>query len=214
MVVETRAATAEDAAFLAWVMQEAGRSHLERGIWDVMLPGDDAPRLDFVAELATSETLHFCHWSRFRVALVDGKAAAALSAYENAELGAARLNAGMLEVFAARGWTGEEMKALGERIAPFSSTGYVNRDGVWIIEWVATLPVFRGRGLVARLLDEILEVGRSQDFRESQIGYLIGNTPARRVYEKKGFETVKEYCHPDFEVAFGCPGVASMQLDL
>ena len=72
MGVGTRPATAEDAPFLAWVMQEAGRSHLEKGIWVVMLPGDDEQRLEFVAELATTETLHFCHWSRFLVAEVDG----------------------------------------------------------------------------------------------------------------------------------------------
>ena len=36
MSTETRPATAEDAPFLAWVIQEAARSHLEIGIWDLL----------------------------------------------------------------------------------------------------------------------------------------------------------------------------------
>ena len=39
MRIETRPANAEDAPFLAWVMQEAARSHLEHGVWDLMFPG-------------------------------------------------------------------------------------------------------------------------------------------------------------------------------
>ena len=42
-----------DVRFIAWVMQEAARSHLERGIWDFAFP-DAAQRIDFLAALASA----------------------------------------------------------------------------------------------------------------------------------------------------------------
>jgi hypothetical protein len=84
MPIETRPATADDAAFLAWVMQEAARSHLEQGIWDFAFPGEDEPRLEILAKIITTERIHFAHFSRFRVLAIDGEPASALAAYENA----------------------------------------------------------------------------------------------------------------------------------
>ena len=47
-------------------------------------------------------------------------------------------------------------------------------------------------------------------YARSQISHLIGNTPAQTAYERVGFETIKEKRHPDFEAAFGSPGIARM----
>ena len=48
----------------------------------------------------------------------------------------------------------------------------------------------------------------------AQIGYLLGNNPARNAYQKVGFKWLEDYQHPDFEAAFGTPGVARMQRPL
>jgi ribosomal protein S18 acetylase RimI-like enzyme len=82
--------------------------------------------------------------------------------------------------------------------------------GGWVIEWVATTPEARGRGVANGLLREILERGRAAGYTRSQISYLIGNTPARTAYERIGFETSEEKRHPDFEAAFGTPGIVRM----
>ena len=37
MDVEIRSARADDAAFLAWLILTAGRAHVKRGIWEVIL---------------------------------------------------------------------------------------------------------------------------------------------------------------------------------
>ena len=37
MDVKTRSARADDAAFLAWLILTAGRAHVKRGIWEVIL---------------------------------------------------------------------------------------------------------------------------------------------------------------------------------
>ena len=84
----------------------------------------------------------------------------------------------------------------------------------WIVEWVATLPEFRGRGIVNSLLLKILDRGRERGFEKAQIGYLLGNIRAQRSYERVGFKTVYERRDPDFEAALGCPGMACMYLDL
>ena len=119
-----------------------------------------------------------------------------------------------LETFGKLGWTPKEMLALGERIKAFDTTGYPNADGLWIVEWVATRAEFRGRGLIRRLLDEILQLGRDQAFRRAQIGYMLGNDPAVRAYAKVGFEWVEDHRSRLFEAALGCPGLGRMQMAL
>jgi len=214
MSITTRPATIDDAPFIAWVMQEAARSHLEIGIWDLAFPGPDEQRLKALAALTATDTIHFGHWSRFLIAQVNGEPAAALSAYENLEHGGDKLNLAMIEAFNTLGLLNEELLEIPNRVAPFTSTGYVSHDGHWIVEWVATRPEYRGQGLIYKLLLEILGIGREQGFKEAQIGYILGNTPAKRAYEKTGFKWVKDYCHADFEEAFGSQGIASMYLAL
>jgi GNAT superfamily N-acetyltransferase len=214
MTVKHRPATPEDAPFIAWVMQEAARSHLPIGIWDVAFPGPDGPRLKRLEALATTDSIHFCHWSRFLIAECDGQIAAGLSAYENAAYGGDHLGIGLAEAFQKLGLPTEELLAMRDRTAPFRSIKYVNPDNLWIIEWVATKPDFRGRGIINGLLLEILDKGRGEGFDKSQIGYILGNTPAKNAYEKVGFTWTKDYCHADFEAIFGTPGLASMHRDL
>jgi ribosomal protein S18 acetylase RimI-like enzyme len=211
MSIETRPATDADAPFLAWVMQEAARSHLPRGVWDLAFPGEEAQRLDILAKLTTTEQHHFAHFSRFRVLEVDGVLASGLSAYENSRYGMEKLTLGLAEVFTSLGWTPEQMQEVSLRTGSFAATGYPNPDGLWIIEWVATRPEFRGRSLVHRLLEEILDQGRDEGFTRSQIGYLLGNVRAKGAYEGVGFEWMEDHCHPDFEADYGTPGVARMQ---
>ena len=209
-----RSATMDDAPFIAWVMQEAGRSHLEKGIWDLGFPGFDEPRLKALETIVSTDTVHMGHWSRFIIAEVDGKPVSALSAYEYTRHGGDHFTNGMVEAFNKMGFSDEEMVEVGSRLGPFKSLNYVNHPEHWIVEWVATKPEFRGQGLINGLLHEILEKGRGLGFKEAQIGYYLGNTPAKNAYEKVGFQYVTEYCHPDFEAALGCPGIASMYLKL
>jgi RimJ/RimL family protein N-acetyltransferase len=214
MSIETRPATADDASFLAWVIQAATRSHLERATWDFALPGPEAPRLEFLATMTLTDQLHFAHFSRFRILEVDGVPAAGLSAYENSEHGMEKFTLGVLEAFQTLGWTQEKLESFVAGASSFSSTGYPNPDGLWIIEWVATRPEFRGRSFMNRMLLEILDEGRKQGFERAQIGHLLGNTPARAAYERVGFVWLEDHCHPDFQRDYGEPGLARMQRDL
>ncbi len=50
MNVQIRPADRGDTRFLVWVIQEAARSHLEKGIIDLLVP-DDAKRLAFLTSV-------------------------------------------------------------------------------------------------------------------------------------------------------------------
>src|SRR6266516_3793149 len=80
--VTLRDATPDDLDFVAWVMLTASRSHLPVGIWEYINGTDENHTLAFLKALATTETAHWCHLSRFVIALVNGEPAAALSGYD------------------------------------------------------------------------------------------------------------------------------------
>lgn len=208
MQIDIRDARPSDVPFLAWVQQEAARSHLPRGFWDFAFPGADADRLRIVGRIAAAAPRSFCHWSGFLVAEADGQAAAALSGYTTPSVTAgSELFAAMGEALDAEGWDEQQRQAMGERFAPFMTCLPDTAEDAWVIEWVATRPEHRGRGLVRALLDAMLERGRARGHRQAQIAVLIGNTPAQRAYEGVGFKVADEKTHPEFERAVGCPGI-------
>lgn len=208
MEFRIRPATIDDTPFIAWVQQEASRSHLPFGFWDLAFPGPDSYRLRIVERVCRSSAKSFCHWSGFLVAEVAGKPAAALSAYTNpkAATGDLLIQA-MAEALTAEGWNEARMGAMQERITPFLTGVTALPEEAWILEWVATRPEFRGKGLTRALLGAILDLGRERGYTLFQIGVLIGNTPAQRAYEGAGFKVVDEVRHPSFEATFGSPGI-------
>ncbi|MEE8469009.1 MAG: GNAT family N-acetyltransferase [Planctomycetota bacterium] len=206
MGVALRRATREDSAKVAQVIDLAGKSHLERSLFHLMFPGDDAQRLAALEALALAEVRSFCHHTLFHVAEVDGQFAAALSGYDVSDAGTHLLVPALQEV----GWNHAAIGALGERLAPCLPCFSAEPPDTWIIESVATLPAFRRRGLVDRLLAEVMAEGRHHGFQRMQISVLIGNTPAQAAYEKAGFRVAETKTDPDFERALGCPGIHCM----
>ena len=214
MDVTTREATPGDAPFLAWVMLAAARSHRPLSFWDYAFPGPDAPRLDYLAALTLAEPIGFAHYSGFLVAERQGQPVGALSAYDSASKGMGNFIAALTGLLEARGWSADHQQLLLARVAPVQTCMPDSPPGVWIVEWVATTPNARGRGVAHTLLREILARGRAAGYVKSQISYLLGNTPAETAYERVGFQVVEEKRHPDFEAAFGSPGIARMVRDL
>jgi ribosomal protein S18 acetylase RimI-like enzyme len=208
MKFRIRPATIDDAGFLAWVQQEASRSHLPFGFWDLAFPGPDSYRLRIVERICRSSAKSFCHWSGFLVAEVADEPAAALSAYTNPKPATGDLLIqAMAEALTAEGWNEARMGAMQQRIAPFLTCVPELPEDAWILEWVATRPEYRGKGLTRALLEAIVDVGRKRGLKLFQIGVLIGNTPAQRAYEGAGFKVVDEVKHPSFEATFGTPGL-------
>ena len=56
MNIEIRPARPDDAEFLAWLILTAGRAHVTRGIWEVIIGGTEQDSLEFLRLLALTTT--------------------------------------------------------------------------------------------------------------------------------------------------------------
>lgn len=214
MDVEIRSARPDDAPFLARICLIAARSHCQRGLWDVILNRPELECLAFLEQLVRTVTRHPFHYTGFIVAEVDGRPAAALSGYDPKELGHESEESGCFEAGQRVGMTVDDWKNNQKGISTIYSVRPDDAGGAWIVESVATLSEFRRQGLVNRLLEEILEVGRRRGFRLAQVGVFIGNTAAQNAYEKCGFRVIDEKRNADFEAETGSPGIARLLRDI
>jgi ribosomal protein S18 acetylase RimI-like enzyme len=216
MVVETSVnivpAAREHVPFVAWVMLAAGRSHLPLGVYDFLVGGDESNVLRYLETLATTDARHFAHYSTFLVAEVDGVPAAGMCGYSEGEH--SQIELGLAETNERLGRTQEEIFAGFQRAGSILSVMPDHLPNVWIVEHVATKPQFRRRGLVERLMGEMLERGKARGATTADIGVLIGNDPAQRAYEKCGFQVIGEKRSADFEAAYGSPGVRALRREI
>ncbi|MBN1613037.1 MAG: GNAT family N-acetyltransferase [Deltaproteobacteria bacterium] len=202
----------EHIPFIAWVMLTAARSHLERGMWDLMAGPDEGPTLRFLEALASAPEPNWAHHSMFLVAEVRGRPVSALGGYFDEEHGpasletaipAAAIASGMDLMELAMNWQTNGVGTI-KKVAP------EHDPGAWIVEHVATLPEFRRQGLIDRLLAAVIEKGRSRGAKVADVGVFIGNDRAQHAYEKAGFVVTGERCNTDFEAAYGFPGVRDL----
>ncbi len=208
MATLVRAARDDDAAFVASTILAASRSHLTRGAWDIALALPTDGVLSVLERLAVATPPSFCSARGFLLAEVDGSPAAALSAYDPGLV--APTDPAIDAALIAMGWSQADIDQSNTRLAPFMTCTPAQEHGTWIVEWVATRPEFRRRGLVERLLGDILALGRDRGYADAQIAILMGNTPAQRAYEKMGFHLTQERTHPEFATLVGCPGIAEL----
>jgi ribosomal protein S18 acetylase RimI-like enzyme len=211
MEVKYVEARREHAGFLAWVVLTAWRSHLEKGMWDFVVGGSEADCLRYLETLAVTEQAHWAHYSRFIVAEVEDRPVSALCGYFEAEHGTVALRAAMSEANEVVGRSEEEHAAGWQRAGSILHLASEHAAGAWIVENVATLPEFRQRGLVDRLLVRILDEGRVRGATIGEISVFIGNDSAQRAYEKAGFEVIGEKRHPEFEAVYKCPGARMLR---
>jgi len=203
---QIRPATHQDAEFLAWAVQAANRSHVEKGWFDIMLARPEAECLEFVRRLALTETPSWWHYSLFLIAEVEGNPASALCRFRAGD-GYPLSEKAMTEVVRSYGWKDVELQAMWRRGSYVFTCIMPGDDNCWAIENVATLPEYRGQGLTGMLIEHALEEGRQRGFTDAQITFLIGNDPAERAYSKAGFKFDAEKRHPDHEAACGSPGL-------
>jgi ribosomal protein S18 acetylase RimI-like enzyme len=207
--ITIRKAGSEDAEFLAWLMLTAGRAHVKRGIWEVILNLPEDECLGFLKLLAVTDTPHLFHYSCYLIAETEGKAVAGLGGYDPNSLGYPALQQSLPEVFRKAGKSPPEEMRSG-RVPKITTCIPPALEGAWIIDSVATRTDFRRRGIANRLLDSILAIGRSKGFQLAQISIYIGNIPALHAYEKHGFRLLDEWRDDYFEREIGSPGMARL----
>ena len=111
-----------------------------------------------------------------------------------------------VEVERSLGWTEAEKVASRTRSAPMRASMPPEAGADWFIEFVATRPEYRRRGLVDALMYEAIRQGVERGCSLAEIMILAGNDPRQRAYEKVGFVVHDEYGSPEFEAAIGAPG--------
>jgi ribosomal protein S18 acetylase RimI-like enzyme len=109
-------------------------------------------------------------------------------------------------VATAIGLSATDLTAIFRRGAYGANCWVQGGEGEWLIEHVATLPAYRGRGLVQALIDHALAAGRASGFERASISFLIGNEAAERCYAKAGFSFAEEKRDSAFEAITGSPG--------
>lgn len=213
MTIEVRPAEAADLDFLCWVMFTAGKSHLDRCIWEMIFDMTPDEVIDFLRRVAVTDATHWCHHKKFLVAEIDGAAAGALCTFDPATEGTAALSEAMMTVAADLGRDQAWLEgALMRGLAADSATPKDYADS-WGIENVAVKPEFRGKGVVEALFGRALEIARASGRSCAQIQCLNGNIRAQRAWERQGFELRADYRSSAFEQTFGCPGLKLLVRD-
>ena len=200
-----RPARTDDASFIARNILASQRGPLPRGWFDIALGWSEPQCLAFVERIAVSQQQSWWHVSQFIVAEVAGEAAASLCAMP-ADGTSPAARAAMAAAAAESGLSASDLAAIFERGAYSRNCWVQGGEGDWLIEHVATLPEYRGHGLMQALIDHALAAGRAAGFERASISFLIGNAAAERCYAKAGFAFAEEKCDPAFEAITGSPG--------
>jgi ribosomal protein S18 acetylase RimI-like enzyme len=198
MAFAIRRARIDDAKFIARTILSAQRGHVPRGWFDIALDWPEPRCFAFVERIATAQTQSWWHVSQFILAEVDGEPAAALCAMPAAGTVSAGRSA-ITDVAEHSGLNASETAAIFRRGAYAASCWVQGGEADWLIEHVASLPMYRGRGLVQALIDHALLAGKSAGFERASISFLIGNEAAQRCYAKAGFTFAEEKRDVDFE---------------
>jgi GNAT superfamily N-acetyltransferase len=200
-----RPAAPEDASFIARNILAAQRGPRSRGWFDITLDLPEPQCLAFVERLATAQQRSWWHVSHFIIAEVEGEKAAALCALPASGTQVAA-RAAIAAVAGEIGLSETELAEISRRGAYAAKCWVQGGDGDWLVEHVATLPAYRGRGLVQALIERAMDQGKAAGFSQASISFLIGNDPAERSYAKAGFTLAEEKRDPDFEALTGAPG--------
>ena len=203
-----RPTTPADAPAVAQLMYLAGKSHVQRSIYELMFPEDMEEILRKLAALFTAATPSFYHYSHYLVSEVDGEVAGCLCGYNEREAGGRKLAEALSEI----GIDKEEGRAMYRRMLPFHRVNPRHFEDSWVVEHVAVFPEFRRLGIVSSLLEEVLRQGRERGYRSAELNMLIGNEPALGAYIKAGFVIVEERTDEEFMRIFGSPGMARLLL--
>lgn len=192
----------DDAAFIAQIVLLSQRGPRPLGWFDFALDQAEPQVRDFLTRLAVAKPRSWYHVSQFLIAEVDGEPAAALCAMPSRET-RDTMRSAIAEVALATGMSAADIFARGSYARGCWVQG---SEDEWLIEHVAALPAYRGRGSVQALIEHALAAGRRAGFERASISFLIGNEAAERSYAKAGFCFAEEKRDPAFEALTGSPG--------
>ena len=215
MDISIRDATADDADFLAWAILTAAQGHLNKpSVWERVFSGSEEDRKNLLAKLVVAEPRCIAHYEGFVIAEHNGSPIAAACGYIPADRSPEAFTTALLTVVEEAGWNHQQQIDLLEGFNVFSRCLPMGYEREWVLEYIATQAEFRGTGVTAELLKDLLECGREEGIEKAKVAYFMGNEAAKKSYRKLGFSEVYERVDSEFEEQYGVPGVVHMSLDL
>jgi ribosomal protein S18 acetylase RimI-like enzyme len=209
--IQIRKCQPEDAAFLARSILIAGRAHVSRGIWEVVLNFSEEECLRFLEHILVSETPHLFHHTFYFIAeTADGVPVGSLGGYDPKKSGYQALQPALIEVYKKLNLPGQSFQEANERAARILACLPRDIANAWVIDSVATIPEYRARGVAKQLLDAVMDEGRKQGYSLAQIVMYAGNEPAMHLYKKMGFTVIEETRDTFFEEKICSPGMLSL----
>lgn len=204
-----RQAVVEDAPAIARFMLGASRGHLKVGLWDAVLPLDDAAKLSAITRLCREAVCASCSWRTFLVAEVNGVPVAGMNRRPWAanEPG---LAVALLRMAREAGWSDERVREMRAGAAVFARCAKWDiPEGACMVDWCFTEPELRGKGIAdamyAPIEAEAMALGRGPCFSA-----FIGNRPMFKFGLRHGFRVLAEARDPGFERVTGSPGAVLM----
>ena len=209
--MQIRQATPEDAAFLAKAILIAGRAHVKKGIWEVVLGGTEEDCEVFLHHISITKTPHLFHYSYYLIAEIDGIGPiGGLGGYDPIISGYHALQEAIPEVIKKINLPEQAYKSSLERSSRILTCLPKEIVGAWVIDSVAVFPEHRRKGTAENLLNMILAKGKRRGYLKAQVNMYIGNEPALNLYRKYGFEIIEENRDKYFEENIGSPGMLSL----
>jgi len=210
-----RQAKPEDASFLAKIILIAGRAHVGKGIWEVVLGSNIDETLAFLHHLSITQIPHLFHYSCYLIAENDESTPmGSLGGYDPRISGYSSLKLAIPEVIRKLNLPAQFWNNADHRASRILSCLPQEIPGAWVIDSVATLPQHRGKGVAKELLLQMLAEGRKQGYAKAQVNMYIGNEPALQLYRTLGFEVVEETRDAYFKRHIGAPGMLSLAKNL
>lgn len=213
--IKIRKCAPDDAAFLAKAILIAGRAHVSKGIWEVVLNASEKASLLFLEHVVVTTVSHLFHYSCCLIAETpDNVPAGSLGGYDPKTNGYEALQQALPEVYERLAMPEIAFQNAMDRAAGILKCLPREIPDTWVIDSVATMPEYRRRGIAESLLEAIMNEGRKRGFSRAQVNTYVGNGPALRLYKKLGFTVVEETRDAFFEKEIGSPGMMSLVRNL
>jgi len=167
-------------------------------LFDILFVLNKEQVLDLLNKLFVAKTPSWLHHSVFYVAEIENQVGAVACAYLEPEHGIESMIAALIEC----GWKKDDFAAFRQVGSVFNHVRPKAEKDVWIVEFVATHPQHRRRGLVQILIYILLRKGKNRGLKKAQIGFFSENVIARKTYEKSGFQDETTRKNPEFTELF------------
>jgi len=215
MNIEIRKCRAGDADFLAKSILMAGRAHVSKGIWEAVLDTTEEECLLFLKHVVVTAIPHLFHFSCSFIAEKDGTIPiGSLGGYNPKKMGYEALQRALPEVYRKLQLPLQAFEDANKRAANILASLPGEIGNAWVIDSVATMPEYRGRGVAELLLHSVLAEGKKLGYSLAQVNMYIGNEPALHLYQKLGFAIMEETRDTYFEKIIGSPGMLSLTMKL